>query len=127
MLKIILKPEIRTREETNFPPTSRLILNLLPFLKGKLITIVPKNELLSGIPQGGIISPLLMNWTLDGMEETIKRAAEIKDEKGQVPVDKEILEYFTEQDKIQKEAGLPGFKYPSDIRKRAKILGYRDT
>lgn len=127
MLKIILKPEIRTREETNFPPTSRLILNLLPFLKGKLITIVPKNELLSGIPQGGIISPLLMNWTLDGMEETIKRAAEIKDEKGQVPVDKEILEYFTEQDKIQKEAGLPGFKYPSDIRKRAKILGYRGT
>lgn len=126
MLKIILKPEIRTREETNFPPTSRVILNLLPFLKGKLITIVPKNEQLSGIPQGGIISPLLMNWTLDGMEETIKRAGEIKDEKGQVPVDKEIIEYFSEQDKIQKE-GVRGFKYPSDIRKRAKILGYRGT
>ena len=34
------------------------------------------NGLLSGVPQGGIISPILMNWTLDGMEtlvsETVK-------------------------------------------------------
>jgi hypothetical protein len=59
ILKKILKPEIKTREETKFPP--RIISNLLPFLKGKLTTIVPKNELQAGIPQGGIISPLLMN------------------------------------------------------------------
>lgn len=29
-----------------------------------------------GIPQGGIISPILMNWTLDGMEELIKKLCE---------------------------------------------------
>jgi hypothetical protein len=61
------------------------------------------------------------------MEETIKRSADIRDDKGQIPVDKEIMEYFTEQDRTQKEAGLPGFKFSSEIKKRARILGYRGT
>jgi len=26
----------------------------------------------AGTPQGGVISPLLANWTLDGMEATVK-------------------------------------------------------
>ncbi len=61
------------------------------------------------------------------MEETIKKAADIRDEKGMIPVDEEIFKHFTEIDKIQKEANLPGFKYPSEISKMAKILGYRGT
>ena len=35
-------------------------------MDGKTITITS-----NGVPQGGIISPLLMNWTLDGLEQLI--------------------------------------------------------
>ena len=38
-------------------------------------TVVGPGESKAGVPQGGIISPLLMNWTLDGLEHHIKLAA----------------------------------------------------
>ena len=38
-------------------------------------TVVRPEENKSGVPQGGIISPLLMNWTLDGLEHHIKLSA----------------------------------------------------
>ncbi len=61
MLKVILKPEIQTKEESNLPPVNKTTQEFLPFTKGELTTIVAKNELQAGIPQGGLISPLLMN------------------------------------------------------------------
>ena len=41
----------------------------------KYKTVVRPGENKAGVPQGGIISPLLMNWTLDGLEHHIKLAA----------------------------------------------------
>ena len=40
-----------------------------------LVTIIKKEDSRKGIPQGGIISPLLMNWTLDGLDCTARTAA----------------------------------------------------
>jgi len=37
--------------------------------------IVNKCDNKTGIPQGGIISPLLMNWTLDGLQHHVKMSA----------------------------------------------------
>ena len=41
----------------------------------KYKTVIRTEENKAGVPQGGIISPLLMNWTLDGLEHHIKLAA----------------------------------------------------
>lgn len=40
--------------------------------KSKYKIIVKSNDNNLGIPQGGIISPLLMNWTLDGLQHFVK-------------------------------------------------------
>ena len=37
--------------------------------------IIHKSENKKGIPQGGIISPLLMNWTLDGLQHVVQISA----------------------------------------------------
>ena len=37
--------------------------------------IIAKSDNNTGIPQGGIISPLLMNWTLDGLQHHVKDSA----------------------------------------------------
>lgn len=41
----------------------------------KYKTVLRPEENKVGVAQGGIISPLLMNWTLDGLEHHIKLAA----------------------------------------------------
>lgn len=41
----------------------------------KFKLIISKVDNNNGIPQGGIISPLLMNWTLDGLQHHIKSSA----------------------------------------------------
>lgn len=41
---------------------------------GRKFRVVEQNRT-AGVPQGGIISPLLMNWALDGLEETVKTNA----------------------------------------------------
>jgi retron-type reverse transcriptase len=40
--------------------------------KNEYKIITTKEENIRGVPQGGIISPLLMNWTLDGLQHHIK-------------------------------------------------------
>jgi RNA-directed DNA polymerase len=41
------------------------------------------SPLREGTPQGGIISPTLANWTLDGLELLLKKAFPSRKEKGQ--------------------------------------------
>jgi len=59
LLDKILKPEILEKKGQN--KVNEFILEFLPFLKPQLVTITRKCESGKGIPQGGIISPLLMN------------------------------------------------------------------
>jgi hypothetical protein len=61
MLKILLKPEIKIMEDTKFPLINKITQEYLPFIKGSLITVISKNELQSGIFQGGLLFPLLLN------------------------------------------------------------------
>ena len=45
----------------------------------------------AGIPQGGIISPILMNWTLGGLSQAA-RIGSVTDEKGKIVMTKKNLD-----------------------------------
>ena len=68
-------------------------------VENTLKTIVGPGQSHQGVPQGGIISPLLMNWTLDGMEDFIKsKALEFGKIKGIISSDR--MEYLKKRDAI---------------------------
>ena len=68
LIKRILKAEIQEIDEDGSDKQRNS--------RGKKYkTVVHPGESKAGVPQGGIISPLLMNWTLDGLEHHIKLAA----------------------------------------------------
>jgi retron-type reverse transcriptase len=139
LLPIILKPSIIEMEKGSLdnPLIPKRIRRAFPQLyKITYKTIMEENCSTHGIPQGGIISPLLMNWTLDGLEETAKLAAEsVRNEPSNKLntnrlhlIDTELIEIYQEHhDKLIK-AGLPGIiTYPSALKKFATIPGYRNT
>ena len=73
----------------------------------KFNTICHKGELAAGVPQGGILFPLLKNWRLDGLEETVKVAADIRDEKGRYPVDTQAIDHFEKINEQRINTGAP--------------------
>ena len=80
--------------------------------------ILKKSNNDCGVPQGGILSPLLMNWTLDGIENLIfETVADIKSE-GQ----KSLIAYY-DLDKYNyyKTKDLNNSKSESDYRKLATV------
>lgn len=59
------------------------------------ITLVESKDNHSGIPQGGIISPLLMNFTLDGLEKVIRDSlTRFKNPDGSAYFDQEKYEFY---------------------------------
>lgn len=64
----------------NVPLSNKYKHILLAFLKAPIIydSSVINEVTNSGLIQGGIISPLLANWTLDGLEETIQECVKVK-------------------------------------------------
>lgn len=139
LLPIVLKPSIVEMENINpeIPLIHKELRRALPQLnKIKFKTIIKENNLIKGIPQGGIISPLFMNWTLDGLEETAKIAAHLVTDKSENEgmsgrshiIDTELIEIYKEHHDKLVEQGLPGIiKYPSDLAKAATIPGYKNT
>ena len=115
LLPKILKTEIQERETK-----STFNLHESPS-KNTLKTVVTPEENNRGVPQGGIISPLLMNWTLDGMEDFIKSTAlEIGKKKG--IISPERMEHLKKQDAI---AGIN--QKDSTYRNRSRIEWYNTT
>lgn len=68
----LLKPAIWIKSTDLKDPKIMEILNIVP--ENKTFTKIT-DSCQKGIPQGGIVSPLLMNWTLDGLTDTAKEAA----------------------------------------------------
>lgn len=83
----------------------------LEVVKGKYYLLESKEKRHKGIPQGGIISPLLMNWTLDGLYDNIRDNAYVidksygKGEPKQTFLDKSKLDKFRKlyPDKTEEE------------------------
>ena len=115
LLLKILKTEIQEHE-------IKSTFNLYKFPpENTLKTVVTPEENNQGVPQGGIISPLLMNWTLDGMEDFIKSTAlEIGKKKGMIS--SERMEHLKKQDAI---AGIS--QKDSTYRNRSRIEWYNTT
>jgi len=143
LMPIILKPRIieMVKDNLKIPFIPKSIRQAFPHLyKINYKTIVEESTSTHGIPQahwaGGIISPLFMNWTLDGLEETAKLAAEsVRNEPSEKLnanrlhlVDTELIEIYQEHHDNLIKAGLPGIiTYPSTLINLATIPGYRNT
>ena len=80
--------------------------------------ILKKSDNNCGVPQGGILSPLLMNWTLDGIENLIfETVGQIKSEGQKGP----IAYYDFDKYIYYKTKDLNSSKSESDLRKLATV------
>lgn len=66
-------------------------LNTLNSELNKYKTVLKSSESNAGIPQGGSISPILMNWTLDGLSQAA-RIGSVTDESGKIFMNKKNLD-----------------------------------
>ena len=114
LIKRILKAEIQEidRERSDRQRNSR---------DRKYKTVVRPGENKAGVPQGGIISPLLMNWTLDGLEHHIKLAATQLAKENKL-----VSEARLEQ--LKQEGESMGVKRtPAQYRNSARVEWYNTT
>lgn len=129
LLPIILKPRIVERKPLAFS-SSLFNKYIAKFFKNinthENVVLIDTGLLNSGVPQGGIISPLLKNWTLDGLEETAKIGADIKSPDGTRQFDNEAFEFLKRKEKEKEELNLPTLTN-SLINKKTIINGYRST
>jgi retron-type reverse transcriptase len=70
LLPKILKTTILEEDNSNNPYSNYTITNCKNYK-----VVIDKSDIISGIPQGGIISPLLMIWTLNGLQHHVKISA----------------------------------------------------
>ena len=98
----ILKTNIVKRVTTQYTPFENLSqhlwlnwnhleLNSLNSGINEYKEIVNSSENNAGIPQGGIISPILMNWTLDGLSQAA-RIGSVTDENGKIVMNKKNID-----------------------------------
>lgn len=75
----------------------RRVLKVDIYEKGKVLLKKENND--CGVPQGGVLSPLLMNWTLDGIENLVfNTVASIKSKEGTAYYDRDKYRYYKNQD-----------------------------
>jgi len=60
------------------------------------------------------------------MEESVKRAADVRTSKGKYPIDEEIYKYYLEAEPVKTKLTSES-KFPSEVRKKASINGYKGT
>lgn len=72
--------------------------------------VLRSNDNNTGIPQGGVISPALMNWTLDGLAHAA-RVGSITDKNGETLINKR---------------GLDGRKYSTNLLQSAHLIRFAD-
>lgn len=107
---------------SNVPIPSKYVFLLERILKSDIIKdgqiILKKSDNKCGVPQGGVLSPLLMNWTLDGIENLIfETVASIKSQ-GQ----KGLIAYYDfDKYTYYKKKDLNNSKSESDYRKLATV------
>jgi retron-type reverse transcriptase len=85
-------------------------LNNLNIVSNKYKKIIKCNDNNTGIPQGGIISPALMNWTLDGLSH-IARIGSITDEKGR---------------KLLNKRGIDNRNYSTNLLQPTHLIRFAD-
>jgi len=114
LLPLILNANVVERSNSNESRDNKM--NTAKTLK--LHTIIKKDDNKAGLPHGGILSPILMNWTLDGLLQTIRRAAELtKSDHYSYYFDPDKLEYLLKQDLTKLHRGV--------IKKMATQATYR--
>ena len=96
----------------------------LEVVKGKYYLLEKKETRHKGIPQGGIISPLLMNWTLDGLYDNIRDNAYVIDKsygKG------EPKQTFLDKSKLEKFRSLYPDKTREELLQDKKLEVYKQS
>ena len=73
LLKRILKTNILELDTEKNPFSNYTVENVKHYK-----VVLDKSDNKMGVPHGGILSPLLMNWTLDGLQHHVKSAAHTK-------------------------------------------------
>lgn len=117
----------------NNVPMPERFKNLLPAIlktqiverQDKLIKVlVQPLENNKGVPQGGIISPLLMNWTLDGLENIAVESSWIINSKGKTSYrwcDPDKLQFYESNNIPYTYANLE-----SRLNEKVKVIRYAD-
>lgn len=89
---------------------SNVRLTNLSIKVNKYKKIIDSNDNNTGIPQGGIISPALMNWTLDGLAH-VARIGSITDENSKMLINKRSID---------------GRKYSTNLLESAHLIRFAD-
>jgi hypothetical protein len=64
---------------------------------------------------------------LDGLEESVKKATDVRNSWGQISKTEEIPSYISRLDRKQKETSLPRSLDFSKTKNMVDFLGYRET
>lgn len=117
LLKRILKSNI-LELDTDKNPFSNYTVENKKYYK----IVLDKSDNNTGVPQGGIISPLLMNWTLDGLQHHVKFSAYNKGkEEGIYSLDR--AKHWKDKDVLE---GNP-IKSDTAYKNRSRIEWYNTT
>lgn len=117
LLKRILKSNILELDTDKNPFSNYTIENPKCYK-----IVLDKSHNNTGVPQGGIISPLLMNWTLDGLQHHVKFAAYSKgNEEGIYSLDR--AKHWKDKDM---QEGNP-IKTDAAYKNRSRIEWYNTT
>ena len=117
LLKRILKTNILELDTSKNPFSNYTVENVKHYK-----VVLDKSDNQMGVPQGGIISPLLMNWTLDGLQHHVKSAAQTKGSEDGISVERAL--HWKDSDLLE-----PPIKTTTDAayRNQARIEWYNTT
>lgn len=95
--------------------------NIVKRFKRKLQLITKAEDNVKGVPQGGIISPMLMNWTLDGLQQVIIENSVVTSHSRKIPK-KSFIPDDVLEDAMQKHPELTMSKIITKFGDRLKVV-----